>query len=90
MSTKRNVRMRREYLYKKQLESNEAVQFDKKKKLKQVPPPTRGGTCTIKLGRLSCSYQATHHMLSQAAEGRVCDPHLLRTAKTRSPGQREP
>jgi len=28
--------MRREYLYKKQLESNEAVQFDKKRKLKQA------------------------------------------------------
>ena len=82
--------MRREYLYKKQLESNEAVQFDKKKKLKQVPPPTRGGTCTIKLGGGSCSQHAKHHMVSHAAEGRVCDPHLLRTAKIRSPEQREP
>jgi len=38
MSTKRNVRLRREYLYRKQLESNERVQYEKKRKLKQVRP----------------------------------------------------
>jgi U3 small nucleolar ribonucleoprotein protein IMP4 len=36
MSTKRNVRLRREYLYRKQLESNERVVYEKKRKLKQA------------------------------------------------------
>ncbi|EKX52355.1 hypothetical protein GUITHDRAFT_159282 [Guillardia theta CCMP2712] len=36
MATRRNVRLRREYLYRKQLETNERVIYDKKKKLKQA------------------------------------------------------
>jgi len=36
MSTKRNTRLRREYLYRKQLEVNDRIVYDKKRKLRQA------------------------------------------------------
>ena len=41
-SSRRNVRLRREYLYRKQLETNDRIVYEKKRKLKQaVGEPTR-------------------------------------------------
>ena len=36
MSSRRNVRLRREYLYRKQLETNDRIVYEKKRKLKQA------------------------------------------------------
>lgn len=80
MSTKRNVRMRREYLYKKQLESNEAVQFDKKRKLKQVPPPARSAHPPHPHRPPSPNRRALPHG-EEGWRGGHCPPRLLTLAE---------
>ena len=78
MSSRRNVRLRREYLYRKQLETNDRIVYEKKRKLKQaiesgngarLPPAPRLARPALRLCACSVGVAAWPGSARQQAGG---------------------